>query len=292
MTKSRPKPIKRKLLNAYFVSTLSITLVLFLIGLFSLLIFNARYLNNYIRENIGLTLVLNENVREVDLLQLQKLLSVQPEVKNATYVNSETAASQLEAELGEDFIGFLGYNPLHATIDVKLYAAYTRNDSLANLEQKFLAYPHVEEVYYQRNMVNIINENANKISFIVLSLGVVMLLIFFALINNTIRLAIYSKRFIIHTMQLVGATRAFIRKPFVSRSMLHGLLGAAIANVLLSLLIVSVSKQFSEVITYEQNSILIIVLGIVLIAGLFISWLSTVLAVNKFLRLQYDELFN
>ncbi|MFA9390573.1 MAG: cell division protein FtsX [Prolixibacteraceae bacterium] len=292
MSNKKIKPIKRKLLNAYFVSTLSITLVLFLIGLLSMLLFNAQYLNRYIRENIGLTLVLNEDVREVDLMQLQKILSAQPEVKSAIYVDAEAAAHLLQDELGEDFVGFLGYNPLHATIDVKVFAAYTQNDSLAHLEQKFLTFANVEEVYYQRNLVNIINENANKISFIILALSLVMLLIFFALINNTIRLSIYSKRFTINTMQLVGATRSFIRKPFISTALTQGFIGAVIANFLLILLILSYKHQFNEIIQYDNNYLIVGVILIVFIAGIVISWLSTASAVNKFLRLQYDELFN
>lgn len=292
MRNKRPRPIKRRLFNAYFVSTLSITLVLFLIGLLSLLIFNARYLNKFIRENIGLTLVLNENVREVDLLQLQKILSAQPEVKTANYVDSKTAAKNLKEELGEDFIGFLGYNPLHATIDVKLFAAYTQNDSLSNLEQKFLKFPNVEEVYYQKNLVNLINENANKISLIVSALGVVMLLMFFALINNTIRLSVYANRFTINTMQLVGATRSFIRRPFINKTLIQGLIGSFLASVLLLLLMIGYNRQFSEIIQYDNNSLVFLVFTVVFVAGLVISWLSTTMAVNKFLRLQYDELFN
>ena len=291
MRKKGPQPIKRKLLNAYFVSTLSITLVLFLVGLLTLLVFNARYLNKYIRENIGLTLVLNEDVREVDLMQLQKLLSAQPEVKSATYVNAETAAKVLQEELGEDFIGFLGYNPLHATIDVKLFAPYTQNDSLTKLEQKFLTFNNVEEVYYQRNLVHLINENSNKISLIILVLGLVMLLIFFALINNTIRLSIYSNRFIINTMQLVGATQSFIRRPFVNKSLMQGFIGAVLANLSLLLLIISYKSQFQEIIHFNNHNLILVIFAIVFLAGLLISWLSTTLAVNKFLRLQYDELF-
>jgi cell division transport system permease protein len=229
MANKKPKPVKGRLLNAYFVSTLSITLVLFLTGLLTMMVFNARYLNDYIRENIGLTLVLNEDAREVDLLQLQKLLTSQTEVKSAE--------KNLKEELGEDFVSFLGYNPLNATVDVKLYADYTQNDSLAQLEKKFLEFPLVEEVYYQRNLVNFINENSRKIGLIVAVLAIVMLFIFITLINNTIRLSIYSKRFIINTMQLVGATRHFIRKPFISRSILYGLIGAILANGILVVLI-------------------------------------------------------
>ena len=291
MRKKTPKPVKSRLLNAYFVSTLSITLVLFLIGLLSMVVFNARYFNKYIRENIGLTLVLNEDVREVELFQLQKHLSTQPEVKTATYVNSQTAESILKDELGEDFVSFLGYNPLNATIDVKLFADYTQNDSLANIEKKFLEFPNVEEVYYQRNLVTLINQNTQKIGLIILSLAAIMLFIFMTLINNTIRLSIYTKRFTINTMQLVGATRNFIRKPFVSRSVLYGLIGAVLANAILGLLVYSYIKEFQEIITYSINELLIIVFSVVFITGIVISWLSTTLAVNKFLKLKYDELF-
>ena len=292
MKNKGPRPIKRRLLNAYFVSTLSITLLLFLIGLLSFMIFNAKYLNEYIRENIGFTLVLDGDVREVDLLKLQKLLSVQPEVKSAEYVDAETAAKTLQAELGEDFVAFLGYNPLHASIDVKLFAAYTQNDSLSNLEQKFLEFPNVEEVYYQRNLVNLINENSNKITMVLLGLGAVMLLIFMALINNTIRLSIYSKRFIINTMQLVGATRGFIRKPLVLRSVLHGLIGAVLSNAALLVLINSYRLHFKELFDYQGTQMVALVLLAVILSGIGISWLSTTLAVNKFLRMRYDELFN
>jgi len=286
-----PKPVKRRLLNAYVVSTLSITLVLFLVGLLTFLLFNARYLNQYIRESIGFTLVLNEEVREVDLLQLQKMLSAQAEVKTATYIDVEEAGKRLREELGEDFISFLGYNPLSATIDVKLYADYTHNDSLAKLETKFLDFPFVEEVYYQRNLVNLINENSDKLGFIIGGLATIMLLIFVALINNTIRLSVYSKRFIINTMQLVGATRGFIRKPFVSSGVLHGLFGGLIANFFLILVIINYNKHFHEIINYSMPDLLAVVFVIVVITGISLSWISTTLAVNKFLRLRYDELF-
>ncbi len=279
------------MLNAYVVSTLSITLVLFLVGLLTFLLFNARYLNQYIRENIGFTLVLDENVRDVDLLQLQKMLTAQPEVKTATYVDAGEAGKLLREELGEDFISFLGYNPLSATIDIKLYAGYTHNDSLANLETKFLDFPNVEEVYYQRNLVTLINENSGKIGFIIGGLAIIMVLIFMALINNTIRLSVYSKRFIINTMQLVGATRGFIRKPFVSRGVLHGLIGGLIANGFLIFIIFSYNRQFHEIINYRLPELLAAVFGIVVFTGIFLSWLSTTFAVNKFLRLTYDELF-
>lgn len=289
--KKTPKPLRRRLTSAYFISTLSITLVLFLIGLLGLMIVNVQYLNRYIRENIGLTLVLDEEVREVEILQLQKLLSARPEVKSATFINSEQAAGMLKEELGEDFISFLGYNPLNATIDVKLYSEYTHNDSLATLETLFMEYSNVKEVYYQRNLVSLINENSQKIGAVLLGLAVVMLLIFMALINNTIRLSIYSKRFLINTMKLVGATRSFIRRPFVTRSTIHGLIGAFIANLLLASLVYSYYNRFKDIIDFNNPELLLLIFVFVFVSGILLAWLSTTFAVNKFLRMRYDELF-
>lgn len=289
--KKSPKPLRRRLTNAYFISTLSITLVLFLIGLLGLMMINVNYLNRYIRENIGLTLVLDDEVRDVELLQLQKLLAARPEVKSATYVNAETAAKSLQEDLGEDFISFLGYNPINATIDVKLYSDYTQNDSLAALETLFMEFNNVKEVYYQRNLVSLINENSQKIGLVLLGLAAIMLLIFMALINNTIRLSIYSKRFLINTMQLVGATRSFIRRPFVTRSAIHGLVGAFIANILLAILVYTYYSRFGEMIGYNLTWILLAIFALVFVSGILLSWLSTNFAVNKFLRMRYDELF-
>jgi cell division transport system permease protein len=291
MGKNQPKPLKRRLLNAYFVSTLSITLVLFLIGLLVFMTLNVQHINKYIRENIGFTLVLGDQVREAELLQLQKILSAQPEVKSAGYVDSETAAKNLKTELGEDFLGFLGYNPINPTIDVKLYSDYTHNDSLENLEQKFLQYSNVEEVYYQRNLVSLINENSHKIGIILIGLATIMLLIFMALINNTIRLSIYSNRFIINTMQLVGATHNFVRKPFVGRAIVQGFIGGILANAILAALILSYGQEFGSIINYNITQMMAIIFASVIVAGLLLSWVSTMLAVNKFLRLRYDELF-
>ncbi len=286
-----PKPLKRKIINSYFVSTLSITMVLFLVGLMSLLFLNVKQVNNFIRENIGITLVLSEDIRQVDLLKLQKLLSAQPEIKSVDIVDAETAAQEFSEELGEDFVDFLEYNPLSATMDLKLFAAYTRKDSIAKLESKFEQLPNVEEVYYQRNLVSLINSNSRKISLVLIALAGIMLTMFSALINNTIRLSIYSKRFILKTMQLAGATQGFIRRPFVIKAVIHGLVGALLANILLVIVVYSYYTNFNEMFAFEFVEIMIILGVVVFVFGILISWLSTVLAVNKFLRLHYDELF-
>lgn len=292
MSKKEPKPIKRRLINAYFTSTLSIAMVLFLIGLLGMLGINASSINRYIRENIGFTLVLDDEVREVDLIQLQKMLVTLPEVKSAVYVNADEAATKLKSDLGEDFTEFLGYNPLRATIDLKLYAGYTQNDSIASLESRLMSYPHVEEVYYQRNLVTLINQNLAKISLILAGVALIMLLIFMVLINNTIRLTIYSQRFIINTMQLVGATHKFIRRPLVWRSIYQGLLGALIADVLLFGIIVRYNNEFfGEITDYNIWTVMGINLGMVVLMGILLTWLSSFFAINRFLRMRFDELF-
>jgi len=289
--KKRPARLKRRLIKSYLTSTISITLVLFLVGMMSLLILNAGRLSDYVREHVGFTLVLNDDVREAEILRLQKILSATDYVKDTRYVNKEEAAEQLTKELGEDFVGFLGFNPLFSSLDIKLHAEYMQQDSLAILENNFLAYPQVKEVYYQRDLVRIINENVKRISLFLMIFSVLLLFIFSTLINNTIRIAIYSQRFIIHTMKLVGATRSFIRRPFILKNIGYGVLGALLANLSILGLIVSYRQDFEGIFDHQQVGTVGLVFAIVLVFGILISWLSTYLSVNKYLRIRYDELF-
>lgn len=291
MKKRRPTKLKRRLIRSYLTSTISITLVLFLLGMLSLLILNAGRLSDYVREHVGFTLVLNDNVGEAEILRLQKILSASDYVKSSSYVDKEDAAKQLTKELGEDFVGFLGFNPLFSSVDVKLHAAYMQEDSLAVLENDFLSYPQVKEVYYQRDLVRIINQNVKRISLFLLIFSVLLLVIFSTLINNTIRIAIYSQRFIIHTMKLVGATRSFIRRPFILKNIVFGIVGALIANMGIVAIIYSYRQDFEGIIDSQQFSAVGLVFVIVLGFGILISWLSTYFSVNKYLRARYDELF-
>jgi cell division transport system permease protein len=291
MAKYKSKRFSRKIFSSYLTTTISVTLVLFLIGIMGFVLINADRLSNYVREKIGFTLVLQEGIKEVEIVRLQKLLSSTQYVKSTRYVDKETAAKELQEELGENFTGFLGYNPLFSSIDVKLFADYTSSDSLSILEKKFLDFPEIKEVYYQRNLVTLINENVRKISLFLLVFSSLLTLIFFALINNTIRISIYSQRFIINTMQLVGATRSFIRKPFIRKSLVIGIYGAVLAFILIVLLIYTYQKELNGVLNLNNLTVLGLVFGIILITGIVISWLSTFLAVNKFLKLKFDELF-
>jgi len=291
MKKRRPIKLKRRLIRSYLTATVSITLVLFLLGLVSLLVQNAGRLSDYVREHVGFTLVLQDNVRDVEVLRLQKMLSVTPYVKSTQYVNKEEAAKSLANDLGEDFVDFLGFNPLFSSIDVKLYAPYIDSDSLLVLEKNFLDYPQVKEVYYQRDLVQIINNNVRRISLSLMVFALLLLFIFTALINNTIRISIYSQRFVINTMKLVGATRAFIRNPFLWKSITYGLVGGLIADSALLLLIYSYQKDFQDILDIQQLQTVGLTFLVVLAFGVLISGVSTYFAVNKFLRLKFDELY-
>jgi cell division transport system permease protein len=201
------------------------------------------------------------------------------------------AAEELTAELGEDFTGFLGYNPLFSSIDVKLFAPYTNTDSLLLIEKEFLEYPQVKEVYFQKDLVSAINKNIKKISLVLLVVSGLLAFIFVALINNTIRISIYSQRFTINTMQMVGATNGFIRKPFLIQSFIWGIYGAVIANLFILAGVYSIRSDLEEIISLNDFTALGIVVVLVFLLGLFISGISTWFAVNKFLKMKFDELF-
>jgi len=289
--KVQPQKLKKRISRSYLTSTISISMVLFLIGILGLVLLNAERLAKYVRENIGFTLVLNETVQESEIDGLMKTLSATDFVKSVEYIDKETAAERLKVELGEDFMGFLGYNPLLSSIDVKLLADYATPEKLVVLEKKFMEYPQVKEVLFQRDMVNIINENVKKIGIILVFFSGLLLFIFSALINNTIRISIYSQRFIINTMLLVGATNRFIRNPFVKRSVTYGIAGALAANILLFILMFTYSQELKGIVDTQDYKIFAVVFVADLLIGVLISWSSTYFAVNKFLRLKFDELF-
>ena len=287
----KEKGTKRRLRSSYITSVISISLVLFMLGLMGLLVLNANQLSNYVKENIGISIILKNNVKEVEIRRLQKTLDATSYVKATEFVDKETAAKELQEELGEDFISFLGYNPLLASIDVKLYAEYANPDSIAVIEKDLKNFNQVQEVHYQKSLVHLVNDNVKRISLIILAFSGLLLIISFTLINNTIRLSIYSQRFIINTMQLVGATRSFIRKPFVGKSFLHGILGALIANSMLSGVIYLSHRELSQVITFNNVEMVGVLFLLILLLGIFITWISTLFAVNKYLRLESRSLY-
>lgn len=291
MKKKESRITRRRLRSSYVTSIISISLVLFLLGLLGLLLLNAKKLSDYVKENIGISIILKEGVKEVDIRRLQKELDAAPYVKSTEYISREEAAKKLQEELGEDFIDFLGYNPLLASIDVYLYAVYANIDTIAQIENNIGRFPEVKEVFYQKSLVHLINENIRKIGFFILTFSALLFIIALTLINNTIRLSVYSRRFLINTMQLVGATDGFIRRPFLMRSIMHGIYGALIAIGLLVGVISLAQREFSEIVSFKDVEILGVLFIFVLVLGILITWISTFFAVNKFLRVQEDELY-
>lgn len=283
---------KAKLTGSYLTLVISVSLVLFLLGILGLVIINAKELSDYFKESLSFSVILGDETREPDIRMLQKDLDAKSYVKSTEYVSKDQAAVKMKEDLGEDFISFLGDNPLPPSIDVYLLASYTNPDSVAKIEKYILQYPFVKEVWYEDSLLFLINENVRKISLFLLIISSFLFLIAVTIINNTIRLAIYSKRFLIRTMQLVGATRLFIRKPFLIRSIYHGLLAALIAMLLLMGLIYLIEKEFLMLFSFESTNLLIL-LGVLLIgAGILINLVSTYLSVNRYLVISEDKLYN
>ena len=282
---------KTKLRSSYLTLVVSVSLVLFLLGVLGLVMINAKELSDYFRESLSFSVMLNDEAKEADIRMLQKDLDGKLYVKSTEYVSKEEAAAKMKEELGEDFINFLGENPLPPSIDVYLYANYTSPDSVAKIEKYILEYPFVKEVYYQESLLFLINENVRKISFFLVVISSFLFLIALTIINNTIRLSVYSKRFLIRTMQIVGATRAFIRRPFLVQSAFHGLMAALLAMGLLMGLLYLIEKEFLLMFTFESTNLLIL-LGIsLIITGVLINIISTFFSVNRYLSISEDKLY-
>jgi len=283
---------KARLGGSYLTLVISVSLVLFLLGILGLVIINAKELSDYFRESLTFSVILDENAREADIRMLQKDLDAKPSVKSTEYVSKDEAAAKMKEDMGEDFISFLGDNPLPPSIDVFLFAGYTNRDSVVKFEKYILEYPFVKEVWYEDSLLFLINENVRKISIFLLIISLFLFLIAVTIINNTIRLAIYSKRFLIRTMQLVGATRAFIRKPFLVRSIYHGVLAALTAMLLLMGLLYLIEKEFLMLFSFESTRLLALLCIFLVIAGILINLVSTYLSVNRYLDISEDKLYN
>ncbi len=291
MTIQENQIVKRRLTSSYLTTVISITLVLFLIGIAGFLILNVQNLSRHVKENIGFNIELKENVREADIQQFRKIMDAKNYVKSTEYITREQAAIETQKALGEDFISFLGYNPLPASIKVKLNAPWANPDSIAKIESDLKKFPQINEMYYRKTLIHEINDNVKKISLIIFSFTILLLFIALTLINNTIRLSVYSKRFLIHTMQLVGATRGFIRRPFIFKGAYYGLLSALIAILLLLGTIYIVQNQIEGLIDFIDPEILAFLFAGVALTGIIISSISTFFAVNKYLNLNTDALY-
>jgi cell division transport system permease protein len=282
---------KTRLRSSYLTLVISVSLVLFLLGVLGLLLINARELSDYFRESLSFSIMLDDDTKEADIRLLQKDLDAKSYVKSTAYVSKNEAAANMKEELGEDFINFLGDNPLPPSIDVYLFAGYTSPDSVAKIEKYVLEYPFVKEVYYQESLLFLINENVKKISLFLLVISSFLFLIAITIINNTIRLSIYSRRFLIRTMQLIGATRGFIRRPFILQSAFHGLIAALLAMCLLMGMLYLIEKEFFLLFTFKSTNLLFLLGFSLIIIGVLINIISTFFSVNRYLGISEDKLY-
>ena len=284
---------QRRVAGSYFMSMVSIALVLFLLGVFALLMMHAQKLSNYLRENIGFEVVMNSNVKEDKILQLQKELDAMPAVKSTEYITKEEAIRRLSDDLGEDFLQWLGNeeNPLLPSIDVRFNAEWANNDSIAVIQSQLLENTDIKEIYYQKSLVGLINKNVRSIGLALIVASLVLLVIAITLIRNTIRLRIYSKRFLVRSMQLVGATTSYIRRPFIRSGRLQGFFGALLADALLALLLYVLSKRLPELAIVQDYSIIGAVFAGIIIFGVLLGGLSTRLALRKYLHADIDRLY-
>lgn len=284
--------LARKALRTSYISTIiSISLVLFLIGTLGILVLNAQRISEYVKENVVMTVMLKPDSKEEDVTRLINMLNGSTYVKATKYINSETAAQELSKDLGEDFVKSLGYNPLSGSIDIFLKAEYADNTSINGIRTSLSNTSIVKEIYYQPSLIEVINKNIRTISLIILGFSALLFLIAGALINNTIRLSLYAKRLLIKSMKLVGATRSFIRKPFLVKGMMHGFYGGIIADILLFGLLYVTRKQVPEFFGLQDTQLLLIIMGGVIVIGVFVSLVSTYFAVNKYLRLNTEDLY-
>lgn len=275
----------------YISTVISISLVLLMTGLLGLILIHAKNLSNYVKENIVLNIIVNDGAKDVDVLALNRQIESNSYVLKTQYVSKEIAARNLTKDLGEDFVEFLGYNPLLPSIDVYMKADYANNASITQLTNQLTKNPLVKEVVYQKSLIDMVNQNIKIIGLVLLAFAGILLIIAVALINNTIRLAIYSQRFLIKSMQLVGATKNFIRKPFLNYGIVHGLLAGLIAIILLLVTLYFANQVLPELVILTNWTEFAIVFAGVIGIGILISLLSTYFAVSKFLRLKIFELY-
>lgn len=283
---------KKNKKGSYFVPTLSIALVLVVVGTLVFILLNARLISEHVKQNIGFSIIVKDNVNEAEIKKMQKILDTKPFVSSSVFISKAEAAREFKKELGEDFEEVLGYNPLLPSVEIKLNPVYANNDSLAVIEKRLLADEVVQEVSYQKSLVHMINENVRRISIILLIAGAALMLISFTLIRNTIHLAVYSQRFLIKTMQLVGAKPFFICRPFIRNSMWFGFFGSMFANLILLAAIYFLQKEVGGVVDLMNKELIIIMVVFVMVCGILLSLVSSWLSVSGYLRKDVNELYN
>jgi cell division transport system permease protein len=277
--------------NSRATSVISIALVLFLLGLILLMAVLGGRLSVYVKENISFSVMLKDDAREPEIKKIQKSLDDLPFIKSTEYISKERAAKELESELGESPEAFLGFNPLQASIEVRLRSEYANQDSLAVIEKHIQSYTSVSELLYREDMMQVVNENIKKVGLVLLTLALMLTAISFVLISNTIRLLIYSKRFLIHTMQLVGATAGFIRRPFIMYNVVSGIFASMFAILMLISALYYLQGELAGFVRMLDTGVLLLIFLSVFLLGILLSVGATVLAVNRYLRMEVNKLY-
>jgi len=291
MTTSFERYQKRRLISSYFSVVISISLVLFLLGMLGLLVLNTKKVADHFKEQIALTVYLKDTAKEVEIEQLKKSLAMADYTKSTNYVSKEDAAEAHSEEIGEDFMEFLGYNPLQNSIDVYMNADFVSSEQVDKIAADLTAKNFIDEVVYDKPLIALLNDNVKKISFWVLVASAMFTFIAVLLINSSIRLAVYSKRFIIKTMQMVGATKGFIRRPFIWQSVKLGLIGAILALIGMAAVLYYLNNSFTELNLLGDAKMLIFLFSGIFLMGIVITWISTYFATSRFLNLKTDELY-
>ena len=291
MANSDNRIMRRRLRNAYLSSVISISLVLLLVGVASMLLVNAKSVSDYFKENMQISVLMKQNVSDEDALEYRELLDGERYIKSTTFVSKEQGRKELAEQLGEDFLEVFETSPIPVSIDVTLEAAYVSSDSLEVVRAEIAESELVEEVVYQRSLVDALNANLSRISMVLGVFIALLLFISFVLINNTVRLSVFARRFTIHTMKLVGATRSFIRAPFLLQSAFQGVFAAFLAIIVLLGLMFLMRSSFAQLFEIFRMELLLLVMGIVLVSGLAICLISTYFVVNKLISLHKDELY-
>ncbi|MBZ9652370.1 cell division protein FtsX [Psychroflexus montanilacus] len=291
MASSFEKYQKRRLITSYFSVVISIALVLFLVGLLALLVLNTKKVADHFKEQIALSIYLKDTAKEVEIDQLQKSLALAEYTKSIEFVSKEEAAKDYSKEIGEDFMEFLGYNPLQNSIDVYFNADYVSETKIAEISRDLSEKDFVDEIIYDKPLIALLNDNIKRLSFWILAVSGLLTFIAVLLINSSIRLSVYAKRFTIKTMQMVGATKRFIRRPFILKSVKLGIIGSSISLIGMAVVLYYLDKSFPELNLISDEILLAAIFAGVLVLGILISWLSTFFATQRFLNLKTDELY-
>lgn len=291
MGKAERHILFRRLIQSFLSSIISISLVLFLVGMAALLVFNAHSVSDYFRENLKITAILSVESSDEDALQLSSRFEKLPYVKSVNCISKQQGMQEMKDLLGEDFLDAFGSAPIPASLEVQVQAVYLTTDSLKQLEKALCAFSEVDEVVYQESLVDLLNANLERIGYFLLVLIILLLFISFVLINNTVRLNVYAKRFSVHTMRLVGATKSFITRPFVVQAFYQGLLSGLIAVLGLLAVLSLIRNEFHQLFALFQFRILLEVMAVVVFGGVLICVLCTTWVVRRLINLNKDELY-